>query len=540
MEAGARSLSAGDQRSRHLCRRRCTIQFGQTMRLRCWRRFDRDSVCASISGNTLKGNLTNNPMSEQTQIVQSHVVENLNDELLALLRKVPILSSLRDDELHCLDGVRDFHVDRGEVVTQQGELTHSFWILLDGELRVHQRTAEQNEFTLAKIEKGSTFGEMALLSNVPNSGSVEAIAPSHLLELNEDQFWNLMTSCPQVRKAILGNMAYRFQKLQSTTVQQEKMASLGTLAAGLMHELNNPGAAARRAASQLRENLMRLHEISLKFKERDFTKDQKQCMFDMQKQALAPKQPLMMNSLDQSDAEEALAEWMESANIENAWKMAPTLVSIGMTAEGLERVKNDFDGASLGEALNWLEAMASSMQLVGTIEESIGRVTDLVYAVKSYAYEGKGQKQTIDINNSIHATLIILGHKLREKEIVLEKNFAPDLPPLQSECSGLNQIWTNLLDNSIDAVAQHGRISVRTWAEKPASDPTDSKVDLCISIADNGSGIPIENQPQIFDPFFTTKPLGVGTGIGLGIVHRLVEQFGGVIRFTSEPGHTEF
>jgi len=488
----------------------------------------------------LKGNLTNNPMSEQTQIVQSHVVENLNDELLALLRKVPILSSLRDDELHCLDGVRDFHVDRGEVVTQQGELAHSFWILLDGELRVHQRTAEQNEFTLAKIEKGSTFGEMALLSNVPNSGSVEAMAPSHLLELNEDQFWNLMTSCPQVRKAILGNMAYRFQKLQSTQVQQEKMASLGTLAAGLMHELNNPGAAARRAASQLRENLMRLHEISLKFKERDFTKDQKQCMFDMQKQALAPKQPLMMNSLDQSDAEEALAEWMESANIENAWKMAPTLVSIGMTAAELERVKNDFEGASLGEALNWLEAMASSMQLVGTIEESIGRVTDLVYAVKSYAYEGKGQKQTIDINNSIHATLVILGHKLREKEIVLEKNFAPDLPPLHSECTGLNQIWTNLLDNAIDAVPQHGRISVHTWAENSKADAKNPHMDLCISVSDNGSGIPLESQEHIFDPFYTTKPVGVGTGIGLGIVQRIVDQYNGVIRFTSEPGSTEF
>ena len=147
--------------------------------------------------------------------------------------------------------------------------------------------------------------------------------PSHLLQLDEEQFWSLMTSCPEVRKAILGNMAHRFQKLQSMTVQQEKMASLGTLAAGLMHELNNPGAAARRAASQLRENLMRMHELSIKFKERDLTKEQKHCMFDLQEQALAVKQPLRMNSLEQSDAEEALAEWMESANIENAWKMAP-------------------------------------------------------------------------------------------------------------------------------------------------------------------------------------------------------------------------
>jgi signal transduction histidine kinase len=479
-------------------------------------------------------------MSEQTQIVQSQVVEKVNADLIALLRTVPILSSLRDDELHCLDGVRDFHIDKGEVVTRQGELPHSFWILLDGELRVYQKTAEQNDMTVAKVEAGSAFGEMALLTNVPNASTVDATLPSHLLELDEEQFWGLMTSCPQVRKAILGNMAYRFQKLQSTTVQQEKMASLGTLAAGLMHELNNPGSAARRAASQLRDNLMRMHELSVKFKERDLSKEQKHCMLDLQKQALALKQPLMMNSLDQSDAEEALAEWMESANIENAWKMAPTLVSIGMSAAELERVKNDFDGPLLGEALGWLEAMASSMQLVGTIEESIGRVTDLVHAVKSYAYEGKGQKQTIDINNSIHATLIILGHKLREKEIVLEKNFATDLPPLHSECTGLNQIWTNLLDNAIDAVPQHGRISVHTWAESSKADAKNPHMDLCISVSDNGAGIPLESQEHIFDPFYTTKPVGVGTGIGLGIVQRIVDQYHGVIRFSSEPGSTEF
>jgi signal transduction histidine kinase len=349
-----------------------------------------------------------------------------------------------------------------------------------------------------------------------------------------------MTSCPQVRKAILANMSLRFQKMQSMSVQQEKMASLGTLAAGLMHELNNPGSAARRAAQQLRENLMRMHKLSLKFKECDLTKEQKQCMVDLQQTALAVKPPLMMNSLEQSDAEEALAEWMESASIENAWKMAPALVSVGMDAKELECARKEFDSPMLSDALSWLEAMISSMQMVGTIEESIGRVTDLVHAVKSYAYEGKGQKQTIDINDSIRATLMILGHKLREKETVVEKNFAPDLPALHSECTGLNQIWTNLIDNAIDAVPQHGNIRVRTWSEKKPNDPDDSHIDLCVSVSDNGTGIPLESQPQIFDPFYTTKPVGVGTGIGLGIVQRIVEQYGGVIRFSSEPGNTEF
>jgi signal transduction histidine kinase len=246
-----------------------------------------------------------------------------------------------------------------------------------------------------------------------------------------------------------------------------------------------------------------------------------------------------MNSLDQSDAEEALAEWLEAANVENAWKMAPTLVSIGMDSKVLECVRAEFNGPYFNDALNWLEALVSSMQLVTTIEESIGRVTDLVKAVKTYAYEGKGQKQTIDINDSIHATLLILAHKMREKEIVVEKNLAPDLPALSSDCTGLNQIWTNLLDNSIDAVSQHGQIRIRTWAENNINSGK-PHIDLCISVGDNGTGIPLESQPHVFDPFYTTKPVGVGTGIGLGIVQRIVQQYRGTIRFSSEPGNTEF
>ena len=482
-------------------------------------------------------------MNEQTQATHTPDAAKMNEELFAQLRKVPILSSLKDEELYCVESVRDFRIGTDEVVARQGDPAHFFYILLEGELRVYQTTSDGRDVTLAKIEEGTTFGEMPLLANIPNTASIQALIPSRLVEMDEEQFWSLMTTCPTVRKAILGNMASRFQKMQSATVQQEKMASLGTLAAGLMHELNNPGSAARRAASQLRANLMRLHELSSRFTQEDVTGEQKLRLVELQKQALAVKQPLMMNSLEQSDAEEALAEWMERHGVEEAWKMAPVLVSIGMNPTELEEISKDFDTTLFSCALGWMEALVSSMQLVGTIEESIGRVTDLVHAVKSYAYEGKGQKQTIDINGSIHATMLILAHKMREKEIVLEKNFAVDLPPLRSECSGLNQIWTNLLDNAIDAVGQHGHIRVKTWAERTESSAGGTKgphVDLCISVSDDGAGIPLESQTQIFDPFYTTKAVGVGTGIGLGIVQRIVDQYNGTIHFSSQPGATEF
>ncbi|RZU43004.1 ATP-binding protein [Edaphobacter modestus] len=477
-------------------------------------------------------------MSQQTPVVQQPAAAPISDALFAKLRTTSIFSSLKEEELRCLKGLEEIQLKKGDLLVRQGEVAHNFWVLLEGSVLLSQTMPDGREMEVTSIPSGNAFGELPLLANIPNAINMRAEDSCHLVQLNEEGFWSLMTTCPDVRKAILGNMAKRFQRMQSATIQQEKMASLGTLAAGLMHELNNPGTAARRAASQLRANLMRMHELSAKFSKIDLSREQKECLHDLQEHTLQARQPIVMNSLEQSDAEEALAEWMEGANIENAWKMAPTLVSIGLKAEDLECARSEFPGSTLSDALNWLEAMASSMQLVATIEESIGRVSDLVMAVKSYAYEGKGLKQSVDINSSIHATLVILSHKMREKEITVEKDFAADLPPLQSECTGLNQIWTNLLDNSIDAVGPHGKISVKTWAEK--SPTNDQRTDICIRIADDGSGIPLDSQAHIFDTFYTTKPVGVGTGLGLGIVHRIVDQYGGIIRFSSVPGSTEF
>jgi signal transduction histidine kinase len=459
----------------------------------------------------------------------------LAPDVLAKLRTVSTLSSLKDEELDCLEGLEEIHLGEGDLLYHQGDTAQFFFILLDGKLSMFHTSAAGHITYQIYLASGTSFGEVPLLANLPNVVSVQAAAPSHLIRLNEDSFWNLMTTCPHVRKAILSNMASRFQRLQSLTVQQEKMASLGTLAAGLMHELNNPGTAARRAAAQLRENLERLHHLSAKFSRTPLSTEQKQCLFELQEQAISTATPLRMNSLEQSDAEEQLATWMEAAHIPDAWKLAPTLVAIGIDADDLECARAEFPSPTFADALNWLEALASSQQLVGMIEESIGRVSDLVHAVKTYAYEGKGARRSVNVNDSIHATLVILGHKIREKQIVLEKNFGADLPQLETDCSGLNQVWTNLLDNAIDAVAPGGSIQVKTWAET-----RDDKTFLCIRIADNGAGIPLECQLHIFDPFYTTKEVGVGTGLGLGIVNRIIEQFHGTVRFSSVPGSTEF
>ncbi len=481
-------------------------------------------------------------MSEQAQVAEN--ARSIEDALFVRLRTVPILATLPDAELRCMVDAREVRLSQGDYLARQGETPRFFWILLTGEMRVTQTLPDGREQIMATLPAGTAMGELPLLAGIPNAANVYAFEPCELLQFDEQQFWDLMTACPGVRKAVLGNMAHRFQKFQSVVVQQEKMASLGTLAAGLMHELNNPGTAAVRAAAQLRENLMRMHALTAKFSKTHMSDEQKSCMFELQDYVLSKERPVRMNSLEQSDAEEALAEWMESADVEDAWKLAPTLVTIGITSGELQCARDEFPGPIFSDAISWLEALVSSMQLVGTIEESIGRVSTLVKAVKSYAYEGKGQKQSVDINESIHATLIILAHKIREKQITLEKDFGTNLPPLQCECSGLNQIWTNILDNAIDAVEQNGRIRIRTWQEENPADPqiakSKSRHFLYITIADNGAGIPLESQSHIFDPFYTTKAVGVGTGLGLGIVQRIVEQYSGTVTFSSMPGHTEF
>ncbi len=456
--------------------------------------------------------------------------------LMEQLRRIPVFASITDDQMRCFEGAEQLELQAGDLLLQQDSAEKHFWILLHGGVRVYQDQSDGRRTIIGMKSGSETFGEVALLAGTPNSVNVEIAEPSTFIRLSEDAFWKLMASCPVVRQAILRNMSLRLQMMQNRTLQREKLVSLGTLAAGLMHELNNPGAAAKRAASQLRRNLVRLQQMSLRFSHVSLNQEQWDCMLQLQEQALSAAKPETMNSLEQSDAEEALAEWLDANQVANAWKLAPTLVGIGMAHEQLACARSVYEGEMFSDSLNWLEALVSSMQMVGTIEESVGRVTELVHAVKKYSYEDKAETHTVDVNDSLRSTLLILSHKFRPKEIRISKDLAADLPQLRTRGTGLNQIWTNLLDNAIDAVSPKGNIKVRTWVEGPPDTG-----EICVSIADDGVGVPEECKAHIFEPFFTTKEVGEGTGLGLDIAHRIVVgQYGGDIRFTTSDNGTEF
>ena len=421
----------------------------------------------------------------------------------------------------------------GSVVSQPGDKCLWYWFLLKGEIRAEKLETDGSKSPIGVARTGDGFGEVPLLTGrTKMEFLLTAMVESELIRIDGKQFWKLMADSPEARQVILSEMSQRLQSHQVEALHREKLVSLGTLAAGLMHELHNPGSAAKRAASQLRENLIRLQQLSLRYSDKPKTPEQLECLRGLLEHSLKSCRFTAMSSVEQADAEEEMGEWLSSAGVENAFQISPVLVDMGFDRKELDCAREFFDTESFSNALNWLGALVSSVSLVCSIEESIARISDLAMAVKKFAYDEKSPGKNLDIHDSLQSTITILGHKLRLKQIKVEKKFEASNSTIFTRGSALSQVWTNLIDNAADASAEGGKIEVTTWSE-PGN--------IAVSIADHGSGIPPEVLPRIFEPFFTTKPQGSGTGLGLEIAHRIVTQrFGGKIDVESTPGNTRF
>jgi signal transduction histidine kinase len=473
---------------------------------------------------------------EQLLIVEPVPLKELTD---ALNRTRPFAETSAD-ALQGIEVVDRVSAKAGTALTKPGQSKMYYWILLEGECRADRIEADGSYSTVGTAQSGEAFGETPFLTGKTQSAFlVTAVGDSKLVRLTADQFWQLMACCPGARKVILQDMAARLQAYQAEALHREKLVSLGTLAAGLMHELHNPGSAAKRAASQLRENLLKLQDLSVRSMGKPKTPEQLHCMHSLLQHAVNGCHCKALSSIEQADAEEALAEWLNDAGVENAFTIAPSLVAIGFEQEELKCAREFFDASSFSDALNWLEALVSSVSLVCAIEESISRVSDLAMAVKKFAYDDRSPMKQLDVHDSLQSTITILGHKLRIKQISVEKKFDASPSIIETRGSALSQVWTNLIDNAADASPAQGRIEIATWTE-PANGKAESGW-LAVSITDHGPGIPPEVLPRIFEAFFTTKPQGSGTGLGLEIVHRIVTQkFGGKINVESQPGNTRF
>jgi signal transduction histidine kinase len=452
------------------------------------------------------------------------------------------------DSINRIDRVR---ADAGAMLVGPADATRFYWLVLQGEIRAEKPEADGSRTVIGIAHVGEGFGEVPMLTGKTQFPVyVVAVRDSLLVRFNEQEFWSLLASCPPARTVVLANLNQRLQAHQAEALHREKLVSLGTMAAGLMHELHNPGSAARRSASQLRENLMRLQEVSLRTSTKAKTQTQTECMHKLLEYAVRSTHAPAMSTLEQSEAEEAMSEWLSGAGVTNAYTVGPALVAIGFDRQELDCARNAFDAPGFSDALNWLEALVSSVSLVGSIEESIARIADLVIAVKKFAYDERTAVRETDIHESLQSTLTMLGHKMRLKRIEVEKCFSASPASIMAKGSALSQVWTNLIDNALDASPEEAKIEVATWIENAqqgsdsplngASGPEKGRV-LAVSVLDHGSGIPPEVVPHIFEAFFTTKPQGSGTGLGLEIVHRIVTQkFGGTISVESQPGRTRF
>ncbi len=354
-----------------------------------------------------------------------------------------------------------------------------------------------------------------------------------LLSIQQEDFNRLMRSSPTASRSMLNLVLSRWRATSSALGQSEKMAQLGTLTAGVAHELNNPAAAVQRGAGQLTDAVASYAAARAETARLGLTPDQENLLADLEGQARrAAGQPRTFSSLERSDREAELEDWLDQRGLPEPWELAPALVDLGFDLERWNDFAASFNHEQLPAAARWICSAFGVFSLVAEINHGAGRISEIVKALKTYTYLDQAPVQEVNVHEGLDNTLLLLRHKLAS--IQVRREYAGDLPRITAYGSELNQVWTNLLDNAADALEK---------TSEPAITIRTSRYEQCVhvEIEDNGPGIPEENLPRIFDPFFTTKPPGKGTGLGLEISYQIVvDKHRGDIRAFSRPGKTIF
>lgn len=463
-------------------------------------------------------------MSENSPAQIAHIIEEI--------RKFPQFTDLKQEDLHWLaERMDELHVPAGTVLSKPGDPVEYLGLMIEGEMRMEWPAYPGNPIFVA--EAGEITGRLPFSRLTTFKGTSRAVLPTRMIRLHHKYFPELVQRIPLLAERLVALMSDRIRETTRMQTQQEKLMALGKLSAGLAHELNNPAAAARRAAQSLLQALEKVRDASLKLLKHSSTEEQRKAIFDFEKAAgatIAKRSNVSQDPLELSDREEQIISWLEGHSVPEPWVKAPILAEAGIETPQMESLAAVVGDTVLPDALNRAIAMANVFGLVQEIDNSTKRISDLVSAVKRYSYMDQAALQEVDLREDLENTLKIFGHRLKSGVTVV-RDYAENLPRVCAYGGELNQVWTNLIDNALDAMQGKGELRVKTKQELDYA---------VVQIADSGSGISEENLSRIYDPFFTTKKVGEGTGLGLDAVMRIVHKHHGTIDVESKPGDTCF
>src|SRR5579863_1643334 len=447
-----------------------------------------------------------------------------NSELL----KVPAFAGLPEDQITWfISQSQELHIKAGETYSRQGDPADAMFVLLEGLLQ--GRGELGGETFIFNLAPGAVTGVLPFSRMKEFTVSGRAETDSRALRFPSSLFPDLIQKMPELTKRLVGMMSDRIRETTRMEQQRDRLAGLGKLSAGLAHELNNPASAATRAASQLRGILQRIRDASQELGRRNLSPEQREEITKIENSLALSNEP-PPDALTISDLENQLDSLLRSHGQNDLWQLAADLAHKNVKPQVLEHLFATFDAGTARAALVRIAASIEIFNLLHEIESATTRISDLVRAIKEYTYMDQAPTQNVDIVKGLETTLTILNHKLK-RGVAVKRDYQRVPFLVNSFGSELNQVWTNIIDNAIDAMGGQGELRVRIYRDDKC---------VVVEIGDNGPGIPSEVVPHIFEPFFTTKGVGQGTGLGLDTVQRIVKKHSGNIQVTSKPGDTRF
>ena len=420
-------------------------------------------------------------------------------------------------------------LEPGETISTKGAPVEGMFVILSGRIAIFIDRGSGPQ-KLTEWRAGDVSGMLPYSRLVSAPGSVLVQEPSEILVVPSEHMSALARECHELTSILVHRMVDRAREFTSNELHDEKMISLGRLSAGLAHELNNPASAIERSAALLGSRLADVEQAARALGAAGLTEAQFDAIDGVRNACAAAPEEGVRSPIEHAEREEAVSDWLADRGLDTA--AAEALAETAVKIEALDRLAGAVEGPALSAALRWAAAGCSVRRLASEIQDAATRIAGLVLAVKGFTHMDQGTAAgPVDLAQGLGNTVAVLKSKARGKSVAVSVKVEPDLPRVRGFAGELNQIWGNLIDNALDAVPESGRVEVVARLDSRR---------VVVRIADNGPGIPAEIRDRIFDPFFTTKPAGLGTGLGLDIVRRLVQHNEGQIAVESQPGRTEF